>query len=277
MVSRATGDEVWASLSALFTALGFNVTVGLYAYYMTNIMGLTLIFFAIGYLFRDLYRKRSFPVAASYLASLVIFTHPWTFTHFYASIGVMALIICYRYVRGERNLRLTTILYFLISTGLVNILKRVLLGGADGISAFTASAPRMLRLDNFWINNIWTFKWLYGGFLSNVLILALSAIGIYILDYRKPYQFFLKVLTAISSIYYLVNHGTLLGGLRARARNILPSRLLFNIPFGVLMALCVLYFLRNVQLKKRTQLFMLIFITLSVSVYLFRSLVNLVY
>jgi len=273
MVSRATMDDEWASLSALFTSFGFHTTVGLYAYFMNNILGLTMIFFAIGFLFRDLNKKRPFPIAASFLASLVIFTHPWTFTHYYVSIGFMGLMTYFRHMKGERNHGFTTILFFLGTTGLVNILKRVLLGGGDGISAFTSMAPIMLRLDNFWINNVYTFRRLYGGLLSNVLILALSAIGIYLLDHEKPYQFFLKILIAISSIYYLICHGTLW----KRPRNILPSRLLFNIPLGVLMAFCVLQFLRNGKLSNRTQLFLFIFLTLSMSVYLFRSLVNLVY
>jgi len=278
MVSRASRDDEWASLSALFTTLGFNVTVGLYAYFMANILGLTLIFFAIGFLFRDLDRERPFPVAASFLASLVIFTHPWTFTQYYAPIGIIGLILFYKYLMGERNGGFTTILFFLGTTGLVNILKRILLGGMEGVGALITTAPIMLRLDNFWINNVYTFRRLYGGLLSNVLILIISAVGIYVLNNGKAYQFFLKILIAISSIYYLVNHGTLqvMRG-HIRPRNILPSRLIFNIPFGVIMALSVLYLLRNSQLRKRSQLFTFVFIILSMSVYLFRSVVNLVY
>jgi len=273
MVSRATKNDEWACLSALISTFGFHVTVGWYAYFMNNILGLVMIFFAIGFLFSDLEKERPFPIAASFLASLVIFTHPWTFTHFFASIGAFGLVLSYRYLRGERIQELKTIVFFLITTGLVNILKRVLIGGADGVSALTSTFPTTLRLDNFWINNVYTFRSLYGGLLSNILILFLSAVGIYVLDHGIPYQFYLKILVAISSLYYLVCHVTLW----KRPRNILPSRLLFNIPFCVLTALCILQILQVGKLSKRTRLYLFLFFNLNLSVYLFRSLVNLVY
>jgi len=185
----------------------------------------------------------------------------------------MGLIIFFRYFKGERDGGFVTILFFLGTTGLVNIFKRVLLGGLDIFGVVTSTAPTTLCLDNFWINNVYIFRRRFGGLLSNSIILLLSAIGIYMLDHEKSYQLYLKILMATSSIYYLVNHVTLMG----RPRNPIPSRILFNIPFGVIIALGILYFLRNNQSKKMTKLFILIFITMNLSVYLFRSLVNLVY
>ena len=274
MVSQATGDKEWAGLASLFTALGFKVTVGMYSYYLANLLCLTLIFLALGFLFKNLRTENSsIPVAASALASLAVFTHPWTFIQFYAPIVLVGFTFGYRYLKGVRSGRFFTILIFLSVTGLVDVLKGVVLGGLEGYGAMASTVPYQLSIGNFWKNNIFTFTYLYGGFLSNSILLGIAAVGVYILNRRKLYPFFLISLLSTSSIYYFISHIML----RGRPYNNIPARILYNIPFGVLTALVILSVLRNINLKKRVRITTLIFVTLYMTVYLLRSLANLIY
>jgi len=274
MVYQASGDDEWAGLASLFTALGFKTTVGMFSYFLTNDLGLTFIFLALGFLFKNLRTEnRSYPVVASALASLAVFTHPWTFTHFYVAVALFGLILGYRYLKGDSPDRFFTILIFLTVTGAVDVLKGVLIGGAEGFGALASTAPLHLRLDNFWKNNIFTFRKLYGGYLSNLVLFGFAALGVSSLNRKKAYNFFLEVLLAASSIYYLIGHGTV----RDLPYNHIPSRLLYNIPFGVLSALAIVILLRNTDLRKKDRMMVLTFFTIYMFVYLLRSLANLVY
>ena len=273
MVSLASGDKEWASLSSLLTALGFNTSIGMYSYFLTNNLGLILIFPAIGFLFKNLTEEKySYTAAASALASLAVFTHPWTFTQFYATIGLFGLILGYRYLNKNRRNGLFTILIFLAVTGVVDVLKGILIGG-EGLSAFSSTAPLHLNFIYFWDNNKFTFRHLYGGYLSNSVLIGFAALGIYFLKREKTYHYFLEILLAVSSIYFLVA----LCAVRMRPYIYIPARLMYNIPFGVLSALAVLILLRKTELRKRDKMMVLTFFILYMAVYLFRSLANLVY
>ena len=273
MVSQASGDDEWAGLAALFTAFGFKVTVGMYSYFLTNLLALALIFFGLGFLFKDLRKGNStFPVVASVLTSLAIFTHPWTFTQFYIPLALLGFVLGYMYLKGERS-GFFTILVFLIVTGLVDLLKGVLMGGLEGFGALTSTAPYILRIDYFWKNNIFTFRYLYGGLLSNTILLGIAAVGVYTLNHRKPYQFFQISLLSTSSIYYFISHIMY----RERPYNNIPSRILYNLPFGLLTGLVIISLIRNSNLKRRVRIATSIFIAVYMTVYLLRSLANLIY
>jgi len=273
MVSKASGDNEWAGLASLFTALGFKVTVGMYSYFLANDLCLILIFSALGFLFKSLRTEnRSFPVAASALASLAVFTHPWTLTQFCAPIVLLGFILGYRHFKGERSGNLFTILIFLSVVGLIDVLKGITMGGLEVYGAMTSTVPYQLRIDIFWKNNIFTFRNMYMGYLSNSLLLGLSALGVHKLNHKKIYPFFLEILLSISSVYYLINHVMFRGPLL----NLIPARILYNIPCGVLTAIAILSLLRNINLKRRIRITTLIFVTLYMTVYLLRSLANLI-
>ena len=273
MVSQASGDDEWAGLAALFTALGFKVTVGNYSYYLANLLALALIFSGLGFLFKNLRIKDSaIPVVASALTSLAIFTHPWTFTQFYVPLALLGFVLGYMYLKGEPS-GFSTILVFLIVTGLVDLLKGVLMGGLEGFGVVTGTVPYVLRIDYFWKNNIFVFRYLYGGLLSNTILLGLAAVGIYTLNYRKPYQFFQISLLSTSSIYYFISHIMY----RELPYNSVPARILYNLPFGVLTGLVIISLIRNSNLERRVRIATSVFIAVYMAVYLLRSLANLIY
>jgi len=74
---QAFGDWWLSSWAAFFTACGYQITVGVYSYFLTNILGLCLTFLSLGFLFRSLRRGCKISLAlASILGVLLVFTHP---------------------------------------------------------------------------------------------------------------------------------------------------------------------------------------------------------
>ncbi|MCZ2809684.1 MAG: hypothetical protein O2V44_10050, partial [Candidatus Bathyarchaeota archaeon] len=160
MVSQATGDQEWAGLTSLITASGFKITVGMYAYFLTNILGLIFIFSALGFLFKTLRtRQKIYFASASGLGSLAVFTHPWTFAQYYAAT---ALFLFYIYFREKRSSESLIVLTYLVITGLVDVLKGVI-GGLGAYGVITSIVPGLVWVGEFWGNNIFAFRQMYGG------------------------------------------------------------------------------------------------------------------
>jgi len=262
MVSQASEDRGWASLASLFTAMGFKTTVGMYSYFLTNILGLVLIFLATGLLFNTLNTGSKFSlVSASALGSIAVFTHPWTFIQYYA---VTALFFGYSFFRGKLSSRYFNIFLYLCVTGFVDFLKGIVIGGLDGVGALAIATPRLMYLVDFWSNNVFIFRLKYGGFLSNVVLLGLAALGVYKMKVGDDFKLFLISLLCTSSLFYFVTYEEII------------SRLLYNIPLEVFAAIGLLFLLRNDYIKIRNRRVLSIFIKIYMVVYLLRSIGNLV-
>lgn len=274
MVSQASGDRVWAGVSAFFTAVGFNVTVGMYSYLLADHLCLIFLSAALGLLFRDLGKEGTVvPIPALVLGGLAVFTHPWSLFQFYAPLVLFSLILGYRHLRGDHRGGFYTALIFILGLGIVDVLKATFLGGLGGVEAAASTAPSVVRLDNFWRNNFFTFRYLYGGLLSNSVFLTLSGVGLFFLNLDSPFQLFLELLLSLSSLYYIVGHFTLSEGV---PYNYIPARIIYNLPFGVFAALAMMYLIRSKRLDRKLRLVSFVFVTTYMMVYLFRSLANLV-
>ncbi|MFX0134300.1 MAG: hypothetical protein ACFFDN_11715 [Candidatus Hodarchaeota archaeon] len=261
MVSQATGDQEWAGLTSLITASGFKITVGMYAYFLTNILGLVFIFSALGFLFKTLRtRQKVYFVSASGLGSLAVFTHPWTFAQYYVAT---ALFLFYIYFREKRYSESLIVLAYLVITGLVDVLKGAI-GGLGAYGAISSTVPGLIGIWEFWGNNIFAFRQMYGGLLSNTVLLVFAVFGACLLNRRRSYQFFLTLLLLVSLIFYLVVDGGA------------QTKLLYNIPFSVIASLSILFLVRCTAFDRRKKMIVLLFTCNYMMVYLLRSLANLV-
>jgi len=261
MVSNATEDLEWAGLASLFSATGFTITVGMYSYFLTNILGLVLIFSSLGFLFKTIRTGLGVHlVPALALGFLAVFTHPWTFIQYYAAT---VLFLFYIYFLEKRSVESLIIITYLGLTGLVDVLKGVM-GGLEAYGVVTSTAPKLIELVRFWSNNIFAFRQMYGGLLSNTIFLVIATFGVYLLNRRKPYHLFLTMLLLVSSVYFLMVDGSA------------QTKLLYNIPFSVLSSSAILFLLRNTTLESRKKTAVLFFSGIYMIVYLLRSLANLV-
>lgn len=260
MVSQATGEMDRAGLASLFTASGFKITVGMYSYFLTNMLGLFLIFSALGGLFKAIRTGRSIHLLlASALGSLAVFTHPWTFAQYYAAT---VFLLIYMYFIEKRYSESVKILIYLSFTGLANVLKGVL-GGLEVFGVIILRAPNHIELTRFWDNNIFAFRQMYGGLLSNIVLLGLATVGIYLLNRRRPYDLFLILLLFVSSGYYLMVDGSD------------QTRLLYNIPFSVLAASGMILLVQDTIFHGSKKIVALSFTGTYMTVCLLRSLANL--
>ena len=239
MVSQATGDGEWAGLASLFTASGFNIAVGMYAYFLTNMLGLIFLFSSLGFLFKTFQTgKKVYFVSASGLGSLLVFTHPWTFIQYYAAI---VLFLIYIYFKENKIRESIVALTYLGLLGLVDVLKGVI-GGLEAYGAITSTVFGLVGIGEFWGNNIFAFRQMYGGLLSNTIFLGFAVFGVYLLNRRKPYHLFLTLLLLVSLTFYLmVNGGP-------------QTKLLYNIPFSVLASLGILFLFRGAALDRRKKM-----------------------
>jgi hypothetical protein len=258
-------DPTNAAWASFFTACGYQITVNQYSYFLTNMLGLILIFFSLGLLFRTLRTHDKISLITSFiLGSLLVFTHPWTFFQFYTTTIMVLAITIYQYRKNEeRKTYISPIIVYLIILLFVELVKIQLFHGVGGISAASVVTSQISDLSEFWFSSIITFRLLYGGFMSNILLLGLATIGAFLLDFDELRERFLLVLLLLTSMVFLIGDGTI------------KSRLLFNLPIGLFAAKGFLYIRRRLN-EQRMKLAFTFFTVSSMILYLFQSLANLV-
>ena len=250
----------WASF---FTACGFAVTVGIFGGLLANLLGLSLILTSLALLFRAA-RLGSWRnlVLSCLLGGALVFTHPWTFDQYFATSVLMTAFIWYRlYRRGGQTLTLKMMAVYLVLLFSAELLQTFAFQGVGGASASSAVAVRVSDLWMFWSQMENAFTLLYGGLLSNLVMLSFAFLGLLLLGRDRLPDKFLIVLMFCSSVVFLVGDGSI------------KSRLLFNIPLGAFAAVGVLglKFFNPVNSKVFFS-----FILLHSMVYLFRSLATLI-
>ena len=259
-------DNQTAAWAAFFTASGIQLTVGMYSYFLANILGLNLINFSLFFLFRSLRINKKWDLTlACTFSSLLLFTHPWTFDQYYAPAILVAAIMGLEYYKtGKNRSDLKKIATYIVFLGLTEVIKGQILQGFGGLSATTTAMNLMSTLSDFWYHTIFTFRLLYGGFMSNLVILSLTMIGVYLMDHKEnPNQLYLISQISISSLVFLIGDETM------------KSRLIFNLPLGILSAYGLNQILHTKipeSLKNTLKTFIILYMT----AYLFRSMSNLI-
>jgi hypothetical protein len=254
------GVGVW---TAFFTVCGVQVTVGVYSYFLTNLLGLSIVFFSLGFLFRALRLgcHRSLAVA-SLFGGLLVFTHPWTFDQYAAAIVVLTGVTFLVESRSGGDFRDSRILvYYVACLGLAELIKVFFVHGVGGVSASSAAVGGISGLSEFWFISIFSFRRLYGGTLSVVVLLVLSVIGVYLLDLREFPGVFSMVFLALSSSVFVLGD------------DVIKSRLLYNVPIGLFAAfgfMRVLNRAREYDLEDEVA----VYVFSAMVVYLLRSLAN---
>lgn len=260
MVHNGTEDEEWAAFAALLSALGFTTTVSLYSYFLANMLGLIFTFIAIGLLMRAIRVNNIYLVLiSSILSSLVLFTHPWTFTQFYFSLLIFYLY--YYFFKNFVNESYSMSVYLLF-TGISALIKRFL-GGFPIGQSISSTKPAFTNLFEFWNNNIHAFRILYGGTLSNTIYLSCILIGIYIINPNNIFHMLVLLIVIITFPYYLFVNPDF------------QSRILFNLPFCVFGAFTIMKIVQSDKFLKREKMVMICFIFIYMTVYSLRSLSNL--
>lgn len=269
LASELFRDSWAAAWAAFFTASGIQVTVGMYTYFLTNLLGLIFILFSLGLLFKALrlgcWRYLVFSCLAG---GLLAFTHPWSFVQYFAVTVFSLGVLWYAARNNECSTNFRMIFVYLAALAISDVLKTTFFEyyigrGVGGVYAASTAVKMISGLSEFWYSSIFSFRLLFGGTLSSVALFSLSAVGISLLGLYSYSEAFFVSIPFVSSILFLIGDETI------------KSRILFNIPFGLYAACGFLWLLKQEGVEKFNSV-LTSFIFLSMLVYLFRSLGNLV-
>lgn len=262
-VIRDNGAAVFA---AFFTAAGFTLSVGMYAYFLADMLMLSIIFLSLGFLLRSARtRSRVDLVVATTLGCLFVFTHPWTFDQYMAAVAVTTILVAYIYISGQSEATNSKILIiYCVAIAASNIIKMtVLKGSVEGISALGTLAAGLTTTQTFWLDLSNSSRFYVGGFLTNMPLLALAALGIVRAKEKTVPNMLLWTFLAMTSSVYLI------GDL------VIKSRVLFNIPIGIFASYGILY-LDNLIIDSKLRKATITTIAITLIAYLFRDLSNLI-
>jgi len=230
MVWRVFGSPELALWSGFFTATGVQVAVGMFAYFLTNVLALALIFFSLGLLFSSLRRRCYRELAvAMFLGGLALFTHPWTLDQFLAPFFVVAFYLYRGRGLDGHDDDLKIVGSYLLFLGFLELLRVVVFGGTGALGAAQTVVDSILRQTYFWDGSLLAFRLYYGGVISNVVLFFLVLVGAYVgrdgCVFNRYVQFFL-LLTGV--IFFFVDGPH-------------KSRLVFNLPTSFLSSYGLLY------------------------------------
>jgi hypothetical protein len=255
-------DDYTSLLCSIFMVFGVPVVAGVYSGVLANLLALSLSLISIGLFFKYIYERVWVDLAwSSLIAGLVLFTHPWTF---YQYIGALCFLIAYKLVKNRRNpddFEVKHLVGYLVSLGVIILTKFSLssiLGGGNLIPV----SSRLTSLSTLWPDLVDGSLFIYGGILSNTIILVLSIYYIIKIrggDFSRSY---FSVLMLLTSLLWFIGDGDL------------KSRLIFNSPLWLLSAAGLSYFYHTRKSRELKDI-LLVFVVVSVSVYALRSIANL--
>jgi len=241
------------------------VAVGMFSFFLTNMLALSIVFLSLGFLFKAIrYRCLFSLIIASLIGGLLVFTHPWTFDQYFATIFLTAFFILYDDRKENKGYyRFKIILIYLLSLTLSELIKIKVFHGYGGVSASSLAIGSLVQVSRFWSSTLFSFRRIYCGLESNVILLILSIVGILILRHAFTPKVCLITSLIVSSLLFLLNDA------------MIKSRLIYNIPIGLYTAYSFVWL--NKQRKINDfKLYLNLFILYSMIIYLFRSLANII-
>jgi len=258
-------NDGWiASWAAFFTICGIHVSVGMFSYYLTNMLALSIVFLSLGFLFRALQHMCYISlIFASSIGFFLVFTHPWTFDQYFVVIILMALFV----LNADRKSRegynkFKLIIVYIFFLGFSEVVKSKLFHGYSGISVSSLAIGHIINLNRFWDGTVFFLRRKYCGLEANIILLALSIITIFLLKNSSVSEVFLTGFLAVSSLPFLFGDSNI------------KSRLMYNIPVGLYVAYSFNWLTgqKNKYLKFSSSFFVLS----SMIVYIIRTMANII-
>jgi len=266
-------DNRIAVWSSFFTIFSHVIAVGMYSYFLSNILGLCLVYISLGFLFKSFNCRELINYFSSFLfGSLILFTHPWTFDQYFIPLIIVLFIMPFLYKKGffEHEINKDTIsrikyfvFCFLLLLFIVDLIKIYVFQGYGGIAALKSILARITPIHNFWYDFKFSFIYIYGGLIFNFISMGLILVGISTLKLKNFPKYYLWILTTITSILLLISNYND------------KSRLFYNIPIGVFSAIGYVTILKNIK-SDELKLTFSYFIFFNMVAYLFQSLANLI-
>ena len=249
-VSRSLGKSDVAALSAFLLSTGASFLLGIYLYNLSNLLGLSLVYFSLGILFSSLKREG---VWAGYfslaLFFIVVFVHPWTFFQY----CLVVFLFLFLKLKENRFSGYYRSLGFFFVVGLVLTLSVFFFLSGESVQPSLNVLNLSLFFDSFKAVNF-----VYAGVLSNVVPWLLSIYYLSVQRCEGDFSKFMRLLVFSTSIvFFFLNPFD-------------KARVLSNLPVGCFAALGLLKFVSEADSKNGLMLILLIMV--QSLVYVFRTL-----
>lgn len=102
--------------------------------------------------------------------------------------------------------------------GLAELLAQAFSAGESGVSSMSAAVEGVLASSGVWSSTLMGFFFLNGGLASNLVLICLSIVGVYVIGRERPWGVFLPVLVFLSSLVFIFGDA------------VIKTRLVYNIP-----------------------------------------------
>ena len=260
------GNYRVAIYAGFFTAVGYALSGGMYAYFLADILTLSIILASVGFLLRS-YRSgdRRDLVIASLLGSLFVFAHPWTLDQYLAPVAATGALVTDLYLRRRwESLSPLGLLSYCCVIASADVIKLLLLrGSVEGVAALVTLSQGITSTQTFWLDLVNSSRFYLGGLLTSLPLLALALIGLWRIKGKNLPNTLILLFVAMTSAVYLVGDV------------VTKSRLLYNVPIGILAAYGLIY-LDDVIVDNRVKLLITGTVVITLLTYLFRGLATLV-
>jgi len=261
-IGKEASDDWWiGSWAAFFTACSYHVTVGMWAYFLTNMLALSIAFTSLGLLFRALRLKSRRTMSyACLIGSLLAFTHPWTYAqYFIATVATTIAVGCLTYINRSSYEETHILSMYSAALGLSNIIKEVLLGGYGGVAASSGVVRSIYGLGEFFSRYKFGVMLRYEGNLINVVLFFFAFIGILSRKQKQTPDIYFTILLLVTSPFFFIGKFNMLG------------RLLYNLPIGLFASYGFISILRS-QIIREVKFSLKFFTCFYLTAYLIRSI-----
>jgi hypothetical protein len=239
LTSELTSKNDTASLFAsFFTAVSFQILIGIYAGSYANWFALIIGYFAFVFLFRYLKSSNKIDfVVYSILMILLLFSHIYTWTILSLVMGVFLLVMLFkRKSNYYRRNGLILLLLVVLSSVIIDVGRMAITGSASGIEQDIEKAHGGSGLERFaqrWDNLYFTALIYVGGQFSNFIYFMLALYWLFRSNLQEPSNVFLVVFLSIGIIPILFGNV------------VMQSRILYDIPFQIPAAIGLASYLRK--------------------------------
>jgi hypothetical protein len=236
-------NDVLALVAGLFTIFSFQTTVGIYAYSISNWLGLIWAFAMFASLLKsDDRRSWAYMFAAVFFGVALLFTHPYTWD---VMMAVLSVYLVWTFFRAQVNadekmhaLRLVSILGINISAYMVYAVLpfgRGVSNGAVGFAERSVVFPSILGLQGGLETMV---KSWVGGLYANTLLVILAVLGMFsVVAFANRFSRLMFLWVTVPSLVLLV----------VSAGNYMFYRVVYVIPFQVLAAVGLFWVFTNFE------------------------------
>ena len=238
---QGCGRAHFPSTAALFTIFSFQITVGFGIEYLSNWMGLVLLYVFSGLLLKSLQRRAWLSAALATLITILhLFIHAYSWAMLMGVLAVFTVILGIQWLRRRGSLFDLKVLGTILAVNLsVDVVRNLLLSATVAVAKEgTQQIWRMVswqNLSQFWASLHFTFHgWI--GFYNNPVLIVFTLLGVAVLLYKgTASNLYLLSFLIASSIPFTLGDSQL------------QIRIIYNLPLQIMALMGLMLIMRIIR------------------------------